>query len=283
MNTLQKLLIAFCCTFVLPAAASAALPRISAFQDGSFSVRISLNSADPVNAYDLALSYPSNLVEILRIDTSRSIVTILAKPIKAKDGEIVIKGGSTTPFTGADGEIATIYLRPIAAGTVNLTLTKGLVYAADGQGTALSAQFSTRPIAVTTSSLNRYEVAAGSGTVLPADTEPPRITSARLEVNPLESDAPPLIILEGADSETGIREFRVRTVSWAWWSPWQEAINPYPLSGGEWAIEVMAIDNSANVATTLMYRPSVAALKLGALAVLAVGAWFGLRRLRRAR
>jgi hypothetical protein len=248
-----------------PGSVAAASPRISITQSSNFSMRISVSSDEPVNAYDLTIAYDPELVAIDRVDTSHSIITIAPVPIKAANGKIVIKGGSGQAFVGSDGELATLYLRPIVAGVMQWELVRGRVYKADGTGEELAAGFNSSPLSVTQASLTRY-----AQTQLPVDQEAPKIIAARVEENPIE-ETPPMVVLDAQDAQSGVSEYRARTISWVTWSQWQQATNPYPLAGGEWAIEIAAVDNSANVATQVIYRPGVAALK-GSIVLLAFAA-----------
>jgi hypothetical protein len=266
--------------FVLTATA-AEPARVYLERVGNFGVRILIDTANrPVNAYDVEVTYNADIADIESVDTSRSIVTVLPQPIKAAAGKIIIKGGSTSAFTGSAGELATVTLAPVAEGIVQFEVKKAVAYIADGSGAPLALAPGSLPLRVTQASFAVYQqskVVASKG-----DVVAPSITVAAIEDNPLHYGER-LLVFQGSDTGTGVAKYEARDRSWLLWSDWREAVNPYPVDRGVWAIQLRAIDNNGNATLATIYQFGAAIWKavLGLIIIAVVlGGLFTVRKKR---
>lgn len=227
-------------------------PRIQLVRDGNFGVRILVHAPDPVNAYDVELSYDESLVAIEEVNTANSIISVLPRPIRAAGGGIVIKGGSTTPFQGEAGELARIKLRPVGEGVALFSVVKAVAYAADGAGTLVALTTEPFGLRVTPGSFIAYEQALPE-LAASRDQSPPEITTAVIEENPLQFGER-LLVFAAKDQETGVARYEARDRAWITWSPWREALNPYPVGDDAWAIQLKAVDNGGNASLATVYQ-----------------------------
>ncbi len=251
-------------------------------QGPGYTLRLLLTTDLPVNAYDFEFSYPSDLVAISAIDTSHSIVTVLPRPVEAVNGSLVIRGGSNQSFSGAEGELVTLYVKPLRTGTLQFKAIRARIFSADGKGTPEEATFSMKPITVTAASLERYAQEAPAAT--PTDSTAPNLYPLAVVENPIDPQTK-LLVMTAQDSQSGVGALLVRTRSWLFWTPWQKAVNPYPLEGNEWEMQVAAFDNVGNRTSQTYYRinllwPKVIGLTLCLLFIVGVF-WYIHRRKRR--
>lgn len=241
-------------------------------------MRVLIDSDKPVNAYDIAIIYNKDVADIESLDTSRSIVTIMPAPIRAKEGKIIIKGGSAQAFTGTGGELATIILKPVDKGVVTFDVTRAMAYQADGKGTELVLDSTPLSLAVTDNSFVSYAQSKEAGQNIATDVTPPEITLAKLYKNPLQTDEQ-LLVFQANDSGSGVARYEARDMVWASWSPWHEAVNPYPTDAGAWMAQIQAIDNSGNSALRTIFQPFTAMWKFGILiAFIILVIWFIIKR-----
>ncbi len=267
--------------FVLPKAL-AAEPRVYLERVGNFGARVFLDSPVPVNAYDIRISYDGSIASIDSVDTSRSIVTVLPAPIQTSNNEILIRGGSPQPFSGARGELLTIQLKPIATGVLQFTVTKATAYQADGAGTPLALETGSLPLRVTTGSMVAYKEALENGFINPTDNKPPELALVEIQANPLQYGER-LLVFQAMDKESGVARYEARERSWFTWSTWREALNPFPINPGAWEIQLKAIDYNDNFALATVYQLGSAIWKV-LICILVLGvALLGIKALRKAK
>ncbi|MFZ2038739.1 MAG: hypothetical protein WAV11_02285 [Minisyncoccia bacterium] len=100
-------------------------------------VSVALNSeGQSVNTAQANISFPSNLLEVTKIDRTNSIFTFwLQDPIyDNSNGTISFVGGSTNDFNGASLNLLQISFRVKGSGTGKLGITDGAITASDGTG-----------------------------------------------------------------------------------------------------------------------------------------------------
>jgi len=123
--------------------AYAAAPRVYFAADRSaigrgeeLRVKVLMESGDPVNALNLLVSYPADLLEFVSADNGSSIVDVwVIDQEKMSFGLVPIGGGIVRGFQGTDGEITTLVFRGRAEGALWLSFTRSDLYYADGRGT----------------------------------------------------------------------------------------------------------------------------------------------------
>ena len=250
-----------------PAAAQVA-PRVYLEREGAFGIRLLIDSSVSVNAYNVRVTYDSTIVEIASVDTSHSIATILPQPIIAAGGQIRVRGGSTTAFQGTAGILATFLLKPVGEGVAEFIVTEAVAYQADGSGVPLALdQAAPLPLRITPGTFTSYAQAQASGAVSVSDIEAPKIIVAAVQENPLNYGEH-LLVFQAKDEQSGVARYEARDKSWFAWSAWREAVNPYPIGSGAWAVQLKAVDNRGNFALATVYQFGNAIWKAGLMVVL---------------
>ncbi len=131
----------------------------------SFDVQIRENSGSkPVNAVQINLSYPNDLVDLVSIDGTNSSFSVQAQSTDT-NGVIMIARGSTSPRTG-DQLIATLHFKSrTLTGNANLAFIRGTSIASASTNTNILEEYS-----------NKGRVAATiaiAGSTNSADATPP--------------------------------------------------------------------------------------------------------------
>ena len=103
-----------------------------------FSVVVLLDSPEPLNAYSISTSYPESMLEVTGWRSGSSIIDVWKDQPVAKNGKIEFSGGSTSPFHGKSGELATINFKAVKEGRAELDFSSVSTYAADGKGTKIT-------------------------------------------------------------------------------------------------------------------------------------------------
>ena len=237
----------------------------------TFTVQVLVQSDVAVNAFDLTLNYDPNIFEFNSFNTAHSIIDFWhSSPKVLAPGTIKLEGGSTRPFSGASGEIASIEFHTKAEGSATIALSNAQVYLADGKGTAVSSYASYLMLAIASSS------PIVSVAEIKDETQP--VLYAQVEKNPY--DSAPLVVFQAIDKESGVQSVLMRSRAWISWDDWKPVSNPVALAGGVWALELKAVDNYGNQTVETMYIwnaliKKVLYILLGA--VLMLGAYYAIR------
>ena len=244
-------------------------------QDREFIVRVLVSSDQPLNAYDVNVSFPTDETELIRTDTARSLITVWPKqPEVSTNGVVRWKGASTEPFTGERGELLVLHLRA-RAGASQATLSvlsQTALYLANGKGTKVVPAPSEFTVVLAPATEN--------GTVpqeeLPKvrDSAPPDISFIALEKDPITSGQK-LLSFQANDEESGVANVEIRTRSWLVWSGWRATRNPDALPSGIWEAELRVTDHEGNLTTAIVHDWNVAGAK-GTMALLGIAIMFWL-------
>ncbi|MFT5036566.1 MAG: hypothetical protein ACI9VM_000128 [Candidatus Azotimanducaceae bacterium] len=105
-----------------------------------FSIDVFVSSHVPVNAVDLAVSFPEDQIEIDGIDTGESVVTIWTRDPYTENGTVFLQGGTFRKGFLGEHLIATINARAISGGTAKFSVDDIRLLAGDGQGSTVSIQ-----------------------------------------------------------------------------------------------------------------------------------------------
>lgn len=232
-----------------------------------FTVKVLVDSDEPLNAYDLMIGYPSDLVLIKSIDNSHSIINIWQNTFfePPTNGSIKIKGGSLKSFQGEAGEIISFHLTSLKVGRGDFIFEKAAAYLADGKGTMAGVETKNSPLSIYSPTLEfstSTEVIQGKTVEFgEKDKLPPLINFLKIEKNPF-NDKEKLLIFDVQDKDSGIKSIWIKTKSYLSWSNWQEASNPYSFSPQVWLIRFRVTDNSGNISERLIYRWEIFGYKL---------------------
>ena len=239
-----------------PASVYFEAPATAVRPGDTVTVRVLLDTADPVNAYAMMVRVPADHFTVLAVNTAHSVVTIWQdEPAVSADGDIFLKGGSVAPFSGKGGELLELTLQATGEGTTTLALDQASVYCADGKGTEIVPQHSDLAIAVTASAPPVASSSASSGTAAAAAT-PPHITTLSFVPDPTDTGSK-LVSLAAADSASGIQAISIRYRTGILWSVWERAVNPTVVPAGTWTVELRTTNNAGLAATETLYDWSV--------------------------
>jgi len=90
-----------------------------------------------VNAFQVTLSFPADILEVQKLDKTDSVVNFwLQEPAFSNaSGQVTFIGGSTNGFSGQSLQILRINFKVKGSGQANLSFTDGAITASDGSGT----------------------------------------------------------------------------------------------------------------------------------------------------
>lgn len=229
-----------------------------------FEVAVLIESAVPVNAIDVAITYPVDVLQFLGVDDRLSLVDIWEEmPRAGMSGAIVLRGGMFTPFSGTAGELLRLHFGARAEGAAKLSFRTAEVLLADGKGTKLVAQ--TTPLTIA--------LRADAPLITlsyPADNTPP-LLEVKLTRDPVAHMD--LITFVSRDPESGIQATSLRAKTWFSWSNWNEVMNPVAAPSGAWEVQIRTVNNAGETAVQTFYPASGIALHLLIMAFLALAAF----------
>lgn len=137
----------FAATFFVPLMTEAATLRLTPSTGvytvgATFNVSVLVDSAGkPINAAEGTLSFNPREVSVVSVNRASSIFNLwVAEPAFSNTaGTITFSGGSPSGYTGSAGNVMTITLRAVTAGSPRVSFTQGAVLANDGRGTNVLA------------------------------------------------------------------------------------------------------------------------------------------------
>jgi len=225
-------------------------PSAEVSPDSEIVIRVLVDSNVPLNAFETSLSYSADILELMEIQDSRSIINVWqTRPTLEKAGKISFAGGSVKAFKGSGGELLSLRFKTLKIGEASLVYENARAYIADGRGT------------VANSSSEMLKVSVKSGAVrLVSETVPdqtaPSVESLKIFEDPL-NPTQKLISFEVRDLESGVKNTQARLRTLFFWSNWFDAQNPIAISKEVWAVQIMVHDNSGNFATETIYNWSI--------------------------
>lgn len=138
----------------------------SVVETNSFYVDVGVFAHQPVNAVDLTITYPEDLVFVEAVDVGTSVITLWTETPYAKDGKIHIRGGTFRKGFIGEHPVARIKVRGDKSGVARLVLDDSQLIAGDGKGTEIPA------IAADGLSEVRVAILAVDGSVAGAEKTP---------------------------------------------------------------------------------------------------------------
>ncbi|MCX8016139.1 MAG: cohesin domain-containing protein [Patescibacteria group bacterium] len=276
-------LIFICCSFFLSLRVDA---KTVFYFDGiqpdnkslEFIVYVRVDSDKPLNAYDLIVQYPSELIKFKQFDKDNSIINIWKKIEVNNQNEIILQGGSIQPFVGENGQIIALIFEALKAGQENFVFKKAAAYLADGKGTmADEIEIKNIPLYISQIKIegdnqeNSGLVVKQGPVIVKEDKIQPEILLFRIADNPFNSKEK-FLIFETKDNSGMVKDF-ARVKKWFQWSDWYEITNPFGFSKNIWAIQFLAVDNfgNSNQRTVYFYRVLFEKLILIIIAILVIG------------
>jgi hypothetical protein len=111
-------------------------------QGSVFSVDVFVYASQPVNAVDLAISFPADQVDILGIDRGESVLTLWTEDPHVEGSAVVLRGGTYKKGFVGEHKIATINARAKTTGQAKFIAGSVKLLAGDGLGSNVEADTS---------------------------------------------------------------------------------------------------------------------------------------------
>jgi hypothetical protein len=102
-----------------------------------FSITVAAGAHRPVNAVDITLEFPADVIEISGIDTGNSVITLWTEPPAVTGETITLRGGTFRRGFVGENEIATINAVARYTGVATFSAPEVTLLAGDGRGTTV--------------------------------------------------------------------------------------------------------------------------------------------------
>jgi hypothetical protein len=129
-----------------------------------FSIDLYAYAHVPVNAVNISLSFPPDAIEIIGVDTGRSVITLWTEEPKVTGNTVVLSGGTFQRGFRGEHLIATVTARAKQTGQAEFFIANLNLLAGDGKGT---------PVLTGTPDVSRTAVS-----ILEEGAQPPATLSA---------------------------------------------------------------------------------------------------------
>lgn len=107
--------------------------------DSTFTVKLQVNSGGSpgINAAEGKVAFDNNVLSVTDVSKNSSIFDLWTQEpsYSNSNGTITFGGGSPSPYSGSGGTVVSITFSAKAEGEAQVTISDGVVLAADGQGT----------------------------------------------------------------------------------------------------------------------------------------------------
>jgi len=108
----------------------------------NFSVVVLAYATTPVNAVNVAIEFPEDLVEVLGVDRGESVITLWTEDPEVVNGTVTLSGGTYRKGFIGEHRLATINLRAKTTGQASILASKIELLAGDGKGTPVQTNLS---------------------------------------------------------------------------------------------------------------------------------------------
>lgn len=209
---------------------------------------VRIESDVPINAFDLDIVYPSEVLEFVRASNVDSVVDIWQRePSRVGLNTIHMSGGMFHAFEGEAAILTLLHFRVFEnvqkEGLFKATIQNAKMFIADGEGTSVVPQI--YPV--------QFLVAQDAGRyILVYNPDPSApIMNAYIEQT---LDDQNMLIFTSHDSQSGVEKTEVRSYKWLGWGPWVIARSPFMLEGNEWLIQIRSYNNSGSFTEKTVFR-----------------------------
>ncbi len=107
-----------------------------------FPVDVYVYAATPVNAVDIAVSFPTSQIEILGIDKGESVITLWTEDPFVSGNNVFLQGGTYKRGFVGEHKIATINAKALTSGKAEFITSSAKILAGDGKGTEIVTDLS---------------------------------------------------------------------------------------------------------------------------------------------
>jgi hypothetical protein len=190
--------------FLVSAAGISASMSTETKGSGVYVIEVLLNSdKESINAIEGEIKIPLQSINIEKISTGKSIVTVWLQEPSLNDSPIRFSGVIAKGFNGDRGVLFKIYATAKTSGEASI-LASGKAYLNDGNGTV-------REIAKKEESysLAKFEKQEALAQAITVDETPPRILQSAISENEAMFDGKPFIIVHAKDDESGVSKYEL--------------------------------------------------------------------------
>lgn len=171
---------------------------------GVYVIEVLLNSdKESVNAIEGEIKIPLQSINIEKISTGKSIVTVWLQEPSLSDNPIRFSGVIAKGFDGVNGVLFKIYATAKISGEASI-LASGKAYLNDGKGTVREIVKKDE-----TYSLAKFEKREALADAITIDETPPRILQSAISENEAMFDGKPFIIVHAKDDESGVSKYEL--------------------------------------------------------------------------
>ncbi len=201
----------------------------------------------PVNSVSVSVSFHPDQVSFSGYQEAGAAIRMWVEPPKVSGNTVsfagVIPGGIDKVYDQQAGtrkslKLVTLFFTAKTPGPLSLTIADSVLYAHDGQGTALTATGK----GITLQAVSGGEVASA----YEVDTNPPELFMPLYIPGNRKGGTPPLLSFMTTDADSGVASYQVKIGN----NEWQEAQSPYqlPRSVFGYRVTVRAVDYAGNAA-----------------------------------
>ncbi|MAZ30309.1 hypothetical protein CL655_03435 [bacterium] len=109
-------------------------PERSVAAGDSFSVYVYAGAHRSVNAVDIAVSFPSNQVEVTGIDTGESVISLWTQDPYVEGSQVILRGGTFRKGFVGEHQVARINFKANTGGRAEFSVSETTLLAGDGNG-----------------------------------------------------------------------------------------------------------------------------------------------------
>ncbi|MEK7464459.1 MAG: cohesin domain-containing protein [Patescibacteria group bacterium] len=211
--------------------------------NSDFIVSVLVNSDNSVNAYDIIINYPKDLLNLVAVNSSNSIVDFFKYSEETKPGVIKIVGGSIQGFEGEAGNIIKLNFKSKAEGEAEISLESASAYLYDGTGMQVVGDTKSIKLVI--------DKKTPSTEIVIKDKIPPVIDEVSIVKDPVQQES--LLVFNATDEDSGVKSATVRYREWLGWGDRIPISNPSQLASGVWSLELRVVDNNGNVTAQTVY------------------------------
>ncbi len=136
-----------------------------------FSINVYVGAHTPVNAIDIALSYPSSQIKINAIDIGASVITLWTEEPYIENGKVIMRGGTFRKGFLGEHLVATIEATALKTGTAEFKTSDIEMLAGDGTGREVAVGDSNAESLVIVVSNDTGEIIANAAVYINTDID----------------------------------------------------------------------------------------------------------------
>lgn len=105
----------------------------------TFFVNVSVVAHTPINAVDIVLSFPSEQMRVVGVDTGESVISLWTEEPYAENGKVYMRGGTFRGGFVGEHHIGRVRAEAVESGSAEVQTSRVTFIAGDGEGTEINA------------------------------------------------------------------------------------------------------------------------------------------------